>query len=110
MRLRTDIGNWSGSRWQGPGGRDQGSLGIKKKLPADPRRKAQTVLHHRDTETTEKRLKANHEEHEGHEEVDLMDLYKKSADNIRVVRAFGEAKPVPENSHLCELRGLCGEL
>ncbi len=29
---------------------------------------------------------------------------------IRVIRAFGEAKPVPKNSNLCVLRGLRGEL
>jgi hypothetical protein len=29
---------------------------------------------------------------------------------FRVIRAFGEAKPVPKKSNLCVLRVLCGEL
>ena len=40
----------------------------------------------------------------------LGDLYQARSNNICVIRAFGEAKPVPENAHLCVLRDLCGEL
>jgi hypothetical protein len=53
----------------------------------------------------------------------LCDPPLKGTDNIRVIRlpaiasaqagragAFRAAEPVPKNSNLCELRGLCGEL
>ena len=40
----------------------------------------------------------------------LSDQFQPHSMNIHVIRAFGEAKPVPKNSNLCVLRGLRGEL
>ncbi len=40
----------------------------------------------------------------------LCDQFQAHSMNIRVIRAFRAAEPVPKSSNLCELRGLRGEL